>query len=203
MPGVTKAQALKQLRTLAQARALGRHVGSDRLIQAAVDALLADVDSPSLPLLAGLGRREEHCARELFDHVEDELGIGFEAPADPTAAKWALAYWLADQVVDGSLDPAVGADLIWAEVAMDLDYPEELRPVVMCAIRLADWDESWGTSLEQLKEEALRAARELVERRGPETIACHTTEPRNRLRSGTPRLTPASTAAVSRGRDVS
>lgn len=137
MPGVTRAQALKQLRTLAQARALGRHVGSDRLIQAAVDALLADIDSPSLPLLAGLGRCEEHCARELFDHVEDELGIGFEAPADPTAAKWALAYWLADQVVDGSLDPAIGADLIWAEVAMD-------------------------------KGEALRAALELVERRGPE-----------------------------------
>ncbi|MEU2181831.1 hypothetical protein [Streptomyces thermolilacinus] len=171
MSGVTEDQALKRLRRLAQARAFGRHVGSDRLIQAALDALLADVDSPSLPLLAGLGRREEHEARELFDQVVEELGIGFEAPADPTAAKWALAYWLADQVVDGSLDPATGADLIWAEVALDLNYPEELRSVVMCAIQLADWDESRGIPLEQLKEEALRAVRELVERRGPETIA--------------------------------
>ncbi|GAA2457302.1 hypothetical protein GCM10010405_46720 [Streptomyces macrosporus] len=171
MSGVTKDQALKQLRTLAQARALGRPVGSDRLIQAALDALLADVDSPSLPLLAGLGRREEHHAQELFDHVAEELGIGFDVPADPTAAKWALAYWLAAQIVDGSLDPATGADLIWAEAAMDLGYPEELRSVVMCAIQLADWDEGQGIPLEQLKEEALRAARELVERRGPETIA--------------------------------
>jgi len=169
--GVAKGQALKQLRTLVQARALGRHVGSDRLIQAALDALLADVDSPSLPLLAGLGRREEHEAQELFDHVTEELGIGFEAPADPTAAKWALAYWLATQIVDGSLDPATGADLIWAEAAMDLGYPNELEPVVTCAIQLADWNESWDIPLEQLKEEALRAARELVERRGPETIA--------------------------------
>jgi hypothetical protein len=58
------------------------------LIQAGLDALLADVDAPSLALLAGLGRREEHEARELFDHVVDELGLGFEAPTDPIAAKW-------------------------------------------------------------------------------------------------------------------
>ncbi|MFP8905013.1 hypothetical protein [Streptomyces atacamensis] len=164
---MTGDEALKQLRTLAQAHALGRHVGSDRLIQAALDTLLADVDSPSLPLLAGLGRREEHEARELFDRVAEELGIGFEAPADPTAAKWALAYWLADQAVDGSLDPASAADLIWAEVAMDLDYPDELGPVVAVAIQLVDWDESWGVPLEQLKEEALREFRALAERRGP------------------------------------
>ncbi|WP_233221366.1 hypothetical protein [Streptomyces carminius] len=155
------------MRTLAQAHALGRHVGSDRLIQAALDALLADVDSPSIPLLAGLGRREEHEARELFDRVADELGIGFEAPEDPTVAKWALAYWLADQVVEGSLDPARGADLIWAEVAMDLGYPDELQPVVQAAIQLADWDENWGIPLESLKEDARTAVRELVRRRPP------------------------------------
>ncbi|MGP3979741.1 hypothetical protein [Streptomyces sp. KR80] len=165
---MTGDEALKQLRTLVQSRACGRHVGSDRLIQAALDALLAGVEAPSIPLLAGLGRREEHEAQELFDHVAEELGLGFTAPADPTAAKWALAYWLAAQIVDGSLDPAIGADLIWVEAAMDLGYPDELQPVVMCAIQLADWDENWSIPLERLKEDALLAARELVERREPE-----------------------------------
>ncbi|MDG9703029.1 hypothetical protein [Streptomyces sp. DH37] len=164
-------EALKQLRTLAQAHALGRHVGSDRLVQAALDALPAAVDSPSFPLLAGLGRREEHEARELFDRVADELGIGFDAPADPTAAKWALAHWLADQVVDGSPDPASAADLVWVEVAMDLDYPDELGPVVAVAIQLVDRDESRGIPLEQLREEALREFRALAERRGPAPAA--------------------------------
>jgi hypothetical protein len=110
---VTGDEALKRLRTLAQARAFGRHVGSDRLIQAA------------------------------------------------------LAHWPADQVVDGSLDPAAGADLIRAEVAMDLDYPDELEPVVQAALRLADRDENGGVPLEQLREDAFREFRALAGRRGP------------------------------------
>ncbi|HWM39556.1 MAG TPA: hypothetical protein VNS49_20815 [Streptomyces sp.] len=166
---MTRDEALKQLRTLAQARALGRHVGSDRLIQAAVDALVADVDAPSLPLLAGLGRHEEPEAQELFGHVAEELGIRFEAPASPRAAKWALAHWLAAQIVDGSLDPARGADLIWAEVAMDLDYPDELQPIIECAIHLADWDEGWDIPMDRLREDALSAARALIAHRGPDT----------------------------------
>ncbi|MFC8372686.1 MULTISPECIES: hypothetical protein [Streptomyces] len=166
---MTRDEGLDRLRQLARARALGRHVGSDRLIQAGLDALLADVDSPSLALLAGLGRREEHEAQELFDHVVDELGLGFEAPADPIAAKWALASWLAAQIVDGFLDPATGADLIWVEAAMELDYPDRLQPIVELAIQLDDWNADWSTPLEQLKEEVLVAARALVEHGGPET----------------------------------
>ncbi|WP_327429481.1 hypothetical protein [Streptomyces sp. NBC_01236] len=166
---MTRDEALDRLRQLARAQAFGHHVGSDRLIQAGLDALLADVDAPSLALLAGLGRREEHEARELFDHVVDELGLGFEVPADPIAARWALAYWLAAQIVDGSLDPATGADLIWVEAATELDYPNRLQPIVDCAIELDDWNANWSTPLEQLKEEVLVAARVLVERGGPES----------------------------------
>ncbi|MBD9700723.1 hypothetical protein IHE56_01170 [Streptomyces sp. ID01-12c] len=166
---MTRDEALYRMRQLARARALGRHVGSDRLIQAGLDALLADVDSPSLALLAGLGRREEHEARELFDHVVGELGLGVEAPADPIAARWALAYWYAAQIVDGSLDPATGADLIWVEAASDLGYPEALQPIVECAVHLDDWNADWSTPLEQLKEEVLVAARALVARGEPET----------------------------------
>lgn len=99
----------------------------------------------------------------------DELGLRFEAPADPSAAKWALAYWLAAQIVDGSLDPATGADLIWVEAAMELGYPDHLRPIVECAVQLADWDANWSTPLDQLKEEVLVAARALVDRGQPES----------------------------------
>ncbi|MFJ3800487.1 hypothetical protein ACIPSJ_29950 [Streptomyces sp. NPDC090088] len=164
---MTKDEALDRLRQLARAQAFGHHVGSDRLIQAGLDALLADVDAPSLALLAGLGRREEHEARELFAHVVEELGLGFEVPADPIAARWALAYWLAAQIVDGSLDPATGANLIWVEVAMELGYPDRLQPIVHCAIELDDWNANWSTPLEQLKEEVLVAARALIESGGP------------------------------------
>ncbi|MER5395606.1 hypothetical protein [Streptomyces sp. NPDC002599] len=167
---MTRDEALDRLGQLAQAQAFGRHVGSDRLIQAGLDALLADVDAPSLALLAGLGRREEHEARELFDHVVEELGLGFEVPADPVAARWALAYWLAAQIVDGSLDPATGADLIWVEAASELGYPDRLQPIVHCAIELDDWNADWSTPLEQLKEEVIVAARALIESGGPESV---------------------------------
>ncbi|MEV0485257.1 hypothetical protein AB0I69_32165 [Streptomyces sp. NPDC050508] len=160
-------EAKARLGRLARARAFGCHVGSDQLIQAGLDALLADVDSPSLPLLAGLARREEPEAPELFDQVLDELGLSFEPPADPTAAQWAHAYWLAEEITDGSLDPATGADLIWTEVAGALDHPDALAPIVQCAISLADEDDDRTASFEALRLDALQAARDLLGNRRP------------------------------------
>ncbi|MFI6355475.1 hypothetical protein ACIBJF_23040, partial [Streptomyces sp. NPDC050743] len=169
---MTEEEALRQLRRVAQERALGRHVGSDRLIQAGLDALLAGVDTPSIALLAGLGRREEPEAPDLFDQVLEELSLHFETPADPTAASWALIYWLAEQIVDGSLDPATGADQIWLEMLTELDlrwpYPEELHPIALCASDLEDWNESWDISLDDLKAKAFQAAQHLLRARPPE-----------------------------------
>ncbi|MFF1839465.1 hypothetical protein ACFVXE_35640 [Streptomyces sp. NPDC058231] len=159
--------ALQQLSHIAGERALGRHVGSDRLIQVGLDALIAGIESPSLALLAGLLRSEEPAAPELFDQVLEELGLLFQLPADHRAAKWATAYWIARQIVNGSLDPATGTHLIWADVAYDLDYPEGLQPLVSCASNLDDWDESWGVSIETLKEEAIEAAQQLLSQQPP------------------------------------
>ncbi|MFB7312197.1 hypothetical protein [Streptomyces sp. NPDC056192] len=159
--------ALQQLSHIAGERAFGRHVGSDRLIQVGLDALIAGVESPSLALLAGLLRSEEPEAPELFDQVLEELGLLFQLPADPRAAKWATAYWIARQIVNGSLDPAAGSHLIWADVAYDLGYPEDLQPLVSCASNLEDWDESWGVSIETLKEEASEAAEQLLSKQPP------------------------------------
>ncbi|MER7541354.1 hypothetical protein ABTX77_42530 [Streptomyces sp. NPDC097704] len=157
--------ALDQLRHIARERAFGRHVGSDRLIQAGLDALLAGVESPSLAMLAGLLRSEEPEAPELFDHVLEELGLLFHPPADPRAAKWAMAYWIAGQIADGSLDPAIGTHLIWADIAYDLGYPEELKPLVRCAHNLDGWEESWGVSVRELNGEAVKAAKQFLGKR--------------------------------------
>lgn len=162
---MTHDEAVKQLSHLARERAFGRHVGSDRLIQAGLDALIAGVESPSLALLAGLFRREEPEAPALFDQVLEELGLAFHSPADPRAAKWAMAYWIAGQIADGSLDPATGTHLIWADIAYDLGHPEDLEPLVQCAHNLDGWEESWGVSREELNREAVEAATQFLSRR--------------------------------------
>ncbi|MCX5384686.1 hypothetical protein [Streptomyces sp. NBC_00083] len=159
---MTRDDALKQLNHLARERAFGRHVGSDRLIQAGLDALMAGVESRSLALLAGLLRSEEPEAPALFDQVLEELGLLFHPPADPRAATWAMAYWVAGRIADGSLDPAVGTHLIWADIAYDLGYPDELEPLVRCAHNLDGWEESWGVSVEELNGEAVGAAKQFL-----------------------------------------
>ncbi|MGW0395360.1 hypothetical protein ACWDYJ_31700 [Streptomyces sp. NPDC003042] len=162
---MTQDDALKQLSHIARERAFDRHVGSDRLIQAGLDALTAGVESPSLAMLAGLLRSEEPDAPALFDQVLEELGLFFHPPADPRAAKWAMADWVAGQIAGGTLDPATGTHLIWADIAYDLGYPEELEPLVHCAHHLDGWEESWGVSLEELNREAVEAAKQFLNKR--------------------------------------
>ncbi|MFF7443211.1 hypothetical protein [Streptomyces sp. NPDC008122] len=162
---MTRDDALKQLSHIARERAFGRHVGSHRLIQAGLDALIAEVESPSLAMLAGLLRSEEPEAPALFDQVLEELGLLFHRPADPRAAKWALAYWIAGQIADGTLDPATGTHLIWADVAYDLGYPEELQSLASCHFNLDEWEESWDVSVEELNREAVEAAKQFLRRR--------------------------------------
>ena len=68
-------KALRELRDIAIREALDEIVGADVLIATALRALLEGVDSPSLPLLAGLSRREEGEAHDLFRAVTVELDI--------------------------------------------------------------------------------------------------------------------------------
>ncbi|MER6098487.1 hypothetical protein ABT154_22040 [Streptomyces sp. NPDC001728] len=164
---MTHDEAIQQLRHLGRQRAFGWHVGSDRLIQAGLDALLAGVDTPSLALLAGLLRSEEPEARELFDKVLDELGLLYRPPADPRAARWDMAYWIAGQIVDRTLDPAEGAQLIWAEVASDLGHPQDLRPLVAYGLLLEDRTEEGNVSLESLQAETIEEAARFLRERPP------------------------------------
>ncbi|MFI9311046.1 hypothetical protein [Streptomyces triculaminicus] len=162
---MTQDDALRQLSHIARERAFDRHLGSDRLIQAGLDALIAGVESPSLAMLAGLLRSEEPDAPALFDQVLEELGLLFHPPADPRAARWAMADWVAGQIADGTLDPASGTWLIWADIAEGLGYPEELEPLVHCAHNLDGWEENWGVSLEELNREAVEAAKHFLNKR--------------------------------------
>ncbi|MGW7178623.1 hypothetical protein [Streptomyces xanthophaeus] len=41
-----------------------------------------------------------------------------------------MASWVAGQITDGSLDPAVGTHLIRADIAHNLGDPVELQPLV-------------------------------------------------------------------------
>ncbi|MYU07785.1 hypothetical protein GTY81_28755 [Streptomyces sp. SID8366] len=100
------------------------------LVQLGLDALMADIEAPSLPLLAGLARGEYHQARELFVLVLEELGLLSLASGDLAKARWTAARWWAGQIVAGQLDPVHGAELIYQESAAELDYPDVLQPIV-------------------------------------------------------------------------
>ncbi|WP_405427226.1 hypothetical protein [Streptomyces erythrochromogenes] len=162
---MTHDDALKQLSHIARERAFGKHVGSDRLIRAGLDALMAQVESPSLAMLAGLLRGEEPEAPALFDQVLEELGLLFNPPADPRTAKWAMASWIAAQIADGTLGPAAGTHIICADIACDLGYPDELQSLVACHFNLEAWEESWGVSVEELNQEAVEAAKQFLIKR--------------------------------------
>lgn len=117
--------------------------GSDVLIQTGLDALLAGVDSPSLRLLAGLGRAEEPEAPELFDAAMSELSIAQALPPDATSRRWALVEWWAQLVVDGELAPHEGGHLIWHDGWTELNNPPALQPIVGWTSEWDDWREDW------------------------------------------------------------
>jgi hypothetical protein len=106
------------------------------LVQLGLDALMADVEAPSLPLLAGLARGEYPQARELFGLVLEELGLLPLTSKDLSKARWIAARWWAAQIVARRLDPLQGAKLIYQEAAAELDYPDALQPVVDLARRI-------------------------------------------------------------------
>lgn len=158
--------ALASLRWLAIERVSGSHVGSNRLIQAGLDALLEGVDTPSLRLLAGLGQREGSEAPELFVRVVEELGLAPDLPSERDQALWAMARWWAELIVKGKLDPLKGADLIYWRVAVELGHPEQLRAIVAGAIAGGDWSDEWTIPLEQIKSDIVRSSHEFLATQG-------------------------------------
>jgi hypothetical protein len=138
---------IRTLRTVAIGRLVGRHVGSDRLIQFGLDALLAGVEAPSLPLLAGLTRAEEPDAQELFDRVAAELElVPGDLPLLPIPRAWALVLWWAQLIVDGTLEVGTGGNYIywhgWSVIPDAESAP--LRPLISSIVQAEDISSSWA-----------------------------------------------------------
>lgn len=150
-------EVLRRLNELAWEGVFGTP-GADRLIRAGVDALLAGIDSPSLPALAGLLRREEPEARGLFEEVLGELGLRWEPPGDPVEAKWAMAERVAAQIADGTLDPVFGARLFYWEIAEALRFPESLGELLACGMEVVDPETAWAESDVEIRLETVAAA---------------------------------------------
>ncbi|GGU93110.1 hypothetical protein GCM10010260_29930 [Streptomyces filipinensis] len=130
------------------------------LVQLGLDALVAGIEAPSLPLLAGLGRGEHAQAREMFDLVLEELGLLPLTSEDLAKARWTAARWWAVQIVARQLDPLHGAKLICEEAAAELDYPDVLQPMVDLARGI---DLLNDQTLEQQRfDEVTSAARDLL-----------------------------------------
>ncbi|KQV08728.1 MULTISPECIES: hypothetical protein [unclassified Kitasatospora] len=126
----TQAEAVRELREFAHTWVDGRRAEPATLVDAALRALTAGADTPSLWLLACLMSGEHDQAPALFGQVIDELGFGFHPPDDYWAGRLALARWWAAEIVGGWLDPAEGVSMIVHEVAEVYGWCEELEPAV-------------------------------------------------------------------------
>ncbi len=142
--------------------ALDEIVGADKLIDAALRALLEGVESPSLALLAGLSRREEGEAHDLFRAVISELGIAPPTPLDTRAERWNLVRWLCETIADGSVEPEVGGRLIWYQGWNELDYPAALQPMVGWVSEWDDWSPSWDVERDHYRRLIVEEARRLL-----------------------------------------
>lgn len=132
---VSAAEALECLRMLALERLIGLQHYPHQLIEAGLTARVLDVETQSLSLLAGLSRTEHESADVLFDQVLTELGLSDGLPADDTgipweAARWELVRWWLQLIVNGSMAPGAGGDVITYEGWGALARPQALTPLV-------------------------------------------------------------------------
>lgn len=159
---LTRVDRLQPLRRAAIYEALGYTVGSDQLIQMALDALLADIDTPALRQLAGLTRNEEADAHNLFDQVIVELGLTPSVPDDPTQGRWELIRWWCRLIVDGHLPPEEAGQLIWTEGWSMLGHPTALQPLVGWVVAWDDWTEHDSVPEETYRENIVAEAERLL-----------------------------------------
>ncbi|WP_418960956.1 hypothetical protein [Streptomyces tritici] len=159
---MTEDEAIDRLRQLAVERIAYGVVGADRLIGAALDALLAGVDSPSLAQLAGLTRREEPEASGLFEAVLDELALREGLPATEVGARRLRIRQLLTQIVRGTVDPLLGADRVWDLSHSVRWYDTAVAPAVQGLLTAYDCDENDPVRLEEAREEIRAAARALL-----------------------------------------
>ncbi|MEU3750778.1 MULTISPECIES: hypothetical protein [Streptomyces] len=134
---VSAQEAVDCLRMLALERLIGRTHRPEQLVEAGLTALVLDVEAESLPLLAGLSRAEHRQADSLFEDVLAELRLLQDLPEE--AARWELVRWWLRLIVNGSLAPGAGGDLITYEGWSALGRPRSLKELVDRTDAFNDW----------------------------------------------------------------
>lgn len=163
--------ALRDLRIIAVREALGEIVGADVLIATGLQALLEGVDSPTLPLLAGLGRSEEGEAHDLFRRVTDELDLTPPSPLDTESARWDLVRWACEAIVEGKVAPEWGGRLIWYDGWNELGYPNSLQGIVGSVSEWDDWSPTWEVDRERFQRLIVEDAERLLAGPWPPFVA--------------------------------
>ncbi len=102
---------------------------------AAVDALTAGYDSPSLFQLAGAEGADFDDIKRLFRAALDELGLEMPAPID---AAYSAARRIAAGIVQGTVTPYAGAKQIWTKIYTGFPQLAELRTFVGAASEYED-----------------------------------------------------------------
>lgn len=156
-------QAIDRLRMLALERLIGHPAEPESLIEAALVALVVDIDSESLPLLGGLTRAETDLAEDLFDRVLNELDIVATIPTDERDVRRLLVRWWLRQIAQGHLPPVIGAELIATQAWMQLNRPQSLRPLLELTDRYSDWEANQTATPSQLAADIVTAAQELLD----------------------------------------
>ena len=104
------------------------HRTSQDVVDAATEALVAGVDTPSLPLLAGTPMRDAQVeVPDLLPKVMDELGLPIP-PRETEAANIAGARELATMLLEHELGPSAAAKAIYSLLLPAL--PPPVRPLV-------------------------------------------------------------------------
>lgn len=132
----------------------------EELPDIATDALVRGWDRPSLRLLAGQDPADVRDSADLFKRVLDELGI---ALLPPDEAVWCLVRMTAQEIVDGEIEPASGANAIWMTGYHRVVDSGDLRVFVGLASTADDYPED----LLAIEAEIVAAANELLGRSRP------------------------------------
>lgn len=122
-------------------------VPSEALAEAATQALVDGLDSPSLRQLAGVPVPEApYEAPELCERALEELGM---APAEDYTARVALVRSLARSILAGTTTEFRGARAIWWAFSGDRSYPELTTEMLSLE---DEWEGGWGRSEEESSE---------------------------------------------------
>lgn len=122
------------LRLIAAKLVLGEQP-TEELPRLATDALIRGLDSPDLCAVAGANPRDVRDARDAFVSALQELGI--ELP-DEQQALWTVARDMMQQILDGTVEPVVGAEWIWWHVHNRIEREGDLRVFVGLA---SEWED--------------------------------------------------------------